>query len=160
MKHTCHSHIKRHSKSHSKPVMEGEKKRRLASCLQRLFTTRNENSRRKRKEYSVQPNVNIVAHSGLTEEAFSGHCYDRFQIGLSSQLFLFFYTLTCFYMLQASDMHSLVLLSNIQEVAHFTAGRGEKKKRNASCCTKVCLFIQINLLDASTDTLTSSKALS
>lgn len=53
-RYMCHSHIKRHSKVTFK-ARDGKKKtkkknkRGLASCLQRLFTTRNGNSRRKSK---------------------------------------------------------------------------------------------------------------
>lgn len=39
---------------------------------------------------------NIVAHAGPSEEAFSGRYYVKFQLGLSSQWILFFYTLTVF----------------------------------------------------------------
>lgn len=46
MKHTCHSHIKRHSKSHSKPVMEGKKRDDLLpaskDCLQQGTKTQEE----------------------------------------------------------------------------------------------------------------------
>lgn len=45
--------------------------------------------------YSAQPK-DLEAHSVLTEEAFSGHRHGRFQLCLSSQLSLFFYTLTVF----------------------------------------------------------------
>lgn len=51
-------------------------------------------------------------------------------------------------------MHSPLLLSNTREVARFT----EKKKKLHMY--KGLLFIYINLLDASADFLTSSKALS
>ena len=51
--------------SHSKPVME--KKRRLASCLQRLFTTRSEkklmkNQKKRERKYSAQPKGHFLQH--------------------------------------------------------------------------------------------------
>lgn len=90
------SHIKRHLKSHSKPVME--KKMTCFLSPKTVYNKERKTQEETEKKCSVQPNdisFNIVAHSGL-KEAFSGHCYDRFQLGLSSQLYLFFYTLTVF----------------------------------------------------------------
>lgn len=81
------------------------------------------------KKCSVQSNdisFNVVAHSGLIEEAFSGHCHDRFQLGFFS---VFLHT-HCFYMLQGSNLHSLAPLSNTQEVAHVVVAG----KTVASCC--------------------------
>lgn len=100
---TCHSHIKENNnlKSHSEPVKENE---RPTSCLQRRLPTWNENSRRHTLNNlrSQDISFNIVAHCGLTERAFSGHYHDRFQLGLSLQLFPFFYTLTVFICFRAA----------------------------------------------------------
>lgn len=79
--------------------MEKKKKKKQRTCFLSPKTVYNkEKLKKKKKKCSMQPNdisFNIVAHSGLIEEAFSGHCYDRFQLGLS-QLFPFFYTFTVF----------------------------------------------------------------
>lgn len=89
-----------------KPEMEKKKKkrkeeRRLESFLSPKTVYNKERKREKQKKKClVQPNsisFTIVAHSVLMEEAFSGHCSDRFQLGLSLQLFLFFYTRWLFF---------------------------------------------------------------
>lgn len=106
------------------------KKRRLASCLRRLFTTRSENSRRKREKKvfcAAKISFNIVAHSGLIEEAFSGHCYGRLKLGyFLLHSFCFSTHTVVFSMRQDSNLHSLVLLSNTREVARFVVREKEK----------------------------------
>lgn len=97
---------------------------------------------KQKKKCLVQPNsisFTIVAHSVLMEEAFSGHCSDRFQLGLSSQLFLFFYTRWLFFRcFRVPTCPSLVLLSNTREVCSFHSLR----KKNCFMLYKgFCLFI-------------------
>lgn len=62
------------------------KKDDLFPASKDCFTTRNGKSRRKR---------HLLQHRSsfwTNQEAFSGHCYNRLQLGLSSSLFMFFYT--------------------------------------------------------------------
>lgn len=96
----CHSHIKRHSKSHSKPVME-----KTTTCFLSPKTVYNKERKLKKKKKKDVPRsqttfpFNIVAHSGLIEEAFSGHCYHRFPAWfIFSAVSVFLHT-HCFYML-------------------------------------------------------------
>lgn len=77
----------------------------LASCLRRLFTTRSD-SWRKRCVHPNDISFNNVAHSRQIQEAFSGHCYDSFELGFS------FSTFTVFIYFRAPDLHSLLILSH------------------------------------------------
>ncbi|KAF0031524.1 hypothetical protein F2P81_016079 [Scophthalmus maximus] len=89
--------LKKTCKDHIQSQRWKEEKRRLASCLQRLFyhKERKKNPKKKKEQCAVQPNkisFRTVAHCGLIEEALSGHCYDRFRLGFSSQLFFYTHT--------------------------------------------------------------------
>lgn len=131
-KQMCHNHIERSLKVTFKA--SNGNKRRLATCLQRLLRRRN------RQNCSVQPNnisFNIVADSEQIKEALSGQVSSS--VSLLSCLLFFFYTLTVFYMLLGlqSALHSSPEQCT-KRVAHFMF-RG--KNKNASCCTKLCLFI-------------------
>lgn len=106
--------------------------------------------------------------SGLTEEAFSGHCYDSFPAWFIFCFFLFFFLHTqmffvCFFkyalgfqpaLPSSSEQYSERLLNVIVRGRR----RKRKKRQKFHVVQKVCLFIQINSLDASTDTLTSFQS--
>lgn len=52
-------------------------------CLQQGTKTQKRKRRRRKKVFcAAKISFNIVAHSGLIEEAFSGHCYGTLQLGL------------------------------------------------------------------------------
>lgn len=135
----CHSHIKKTFKV-TFEARDGKKTRTCFLSPKTVYNKERKVKKEKRKR-SVQPNdisFNIVAHSGLIEEAFSGHCNDRFQA--------WFYLLNCFHFstfslfLYALGFQPALPISP-EQYARGCSSHSQRGEKKASCCIKVCLFI-------------------
>lgn len=121
-----------------------EKKRRLASCLRRLFTTRSENSRRKREKKvfrAAKISFNIVAHSGLIEEAFSGHCYGRLKLGYFLLHSFCFSTHTVVFFNALGFQPALPC--STEQYARGCSFRSQRKRENASCVQRFAYLFRL-----------------
>lgn len=102
MKHKCVSlSHKKTLKVAFKARSRGKKKKRwLASCLQRLFTTRKIHKEEEEEDFlcsQTDISFNIVAHCGLIEEAFSGQTTARL---ISTTVSVFLHT-HCYFFIYA-----------------------------------------------------------